>query len=176
MAGVGIGGVALMGGGMLFLWSAYHGASLTGSLRDLLAGKQPPAADANPISGSGSASPAGSDASGGGPVSGAYSHAQLEQLWNANGGQPAAANVAAAIALAESSGRPTATSANPDGGVNVGLWQLDTRGKGAGHTVAQLQDPATNARLAVLGSANGTDWSAWATYTSGAYRQYLGDN
>jgi hypothetical protein len=60
--------------------------------------------------------------------------------------------------------------------VNVGLWQLDTKGKGAGHSVAELQDPATNARLAVLGSANGTDWSAWATFGSGAYRQYLGDN
>jgi len=172
MAGVGLGGGALMGGGLVFLWSAYHGASVTGSLRDLLAGKQPSGSDTSPIGG-GQVSAGGG---GGGPVSGAYSHAQLEQLWNANGGQPAAANVAAAVALAESSGRAAVTSPNPDGGVNVGLWQLDTRGKGAGHSVAQLQDPATNARLTVLGSANGTDWSAWATFASGAYRQFLGDN
>lgn len=35
--------VAMMGGGLLFLWSGYHGAHVTGSLRDLLAGKQPAA-------------------------------------------------------------------------------------------------------------------------------------
>lgn len=40
--------VALMGGGAIFLWSAFHGASLTGSLRDLLQGKQPPGSDVNP--------------------------------------------------------------------------------------------------------------------------------
>jgi hypothetical protein len=102
-----------------------------------------------------------------------YSYAQLEGLWIANGGSRAVAPLAAAIALAESSGNAKVTSANPDGGVNVGLWQLDTKGKGAGHTVAQLQDPATNAALAVKGSRNGTDWSAWATFASGAYRRFM---
>lgn len=104
---------------------------------------------------------------------GTYTHSQLMTLWTTNGGDPRRADVAAAVAEAESSGRAGVTSANPDGGTNVGLWQLDTRGKGAGHTVAQLQDPGTNARLAVFGSANGTNWSAWATYASGAYRQFL---
>lgn len=170
MNGVGAGAVALMGGGLLFLWSSYHGASLTGSLRDLLAGKQPSGADTSPIGGG----PVSSGGGGGGPVQGHYSHAQLEQLWTANGGDPGRANVAAAIAQAESSGSASVTSANPDGGVNVGLWQLDTRGKGAGYTVAQLQNPNTNARLTVMGSANGSDWSAWATYSGGQYRQYLG--
>jgi hypothetical protein len=102
-----------------------------------------------------------------------YSYAQLEGLWIANGGNKAVAPIAAAIAEAESSGQSAVTSANPDGGVNVGLWQLDTKGKGAGHTVAQLQDPATNAALAVKGSSNGTDWSAWATYASGAYKRFM---
>jgi hypothetical protein len=98
------------------------------------------------------------------PVSGAYSHAQLEALWKSSGGDPATANKAAAIAQAESSGNPAVTSGNPDGGTNVGLWQLDTPGgKGAGHTIAELQDPATNARVAIMGSANGSNWSAWAT-------------
>jgi len=173
MNGPSIGALALMGGGLLFLWSGYHGAHVTGSLRDLLAGKQPPG-------GSGDLGISGGNVNnvnvtdGSGPSLGTYNHAQLEQLWTGNGGDPSTANVAAAVAMAESGGRAGVTSSNPDGGVNVGLWQLDTRGKGAGYTVAQLQNPQTNARLAVMGSANGTDWSAWATYGSGAYRQYLG--
>lgn len=100
-------------------------------------------------------------------------YAQLEGLWITNGGNKAVAPLAAAIAMAESSGRTDVTSANPDGGVNVGLWQLDTRGKGAGHTVADLQNPATNAAVAVQGSKDGTDWSAWATYASGAYKRFM---
>ena len=104
---------------------------------------------------------------------GIYSHAALETLWQSAGGPAAAADVAAAVAQAESGGNPDATSPNPDGGTNVGLWQLDTRGKGAGHTIAQLRNPGTNAALAVAGSSGGTDWSAWATYASGAYKAYL---
>lgn len=159
MSGVKTGGVALMAGGALFLWSGYHGASLTGSLRDLLGGKQPSGADTSPITGG----PASAAAGGPAPGSGSYSNAQLQQLWTANGGDPSRAATAACIAMHESGGSASATSSNPDGGINVGLWQLDTKGKGAGYTVAQLQNPATNARLAVMGSANGTDWSAWAT-------------
>jgi len=100
-------------------------------------------------------------------------YAQLEGLWINNGGNKAVAPLAAAIAMAESSGRTDVTSANPDGGINVGLWQLDTRGKGAGHTVADLQNPATNAAVTVQGSNDGTDWSAWATFASGAYRRFM---
>lgn len=100
-------------------------------------------------------------------------YAQLEGLWITNGGSKAVAPLAAAIAMAESSGRTDATSANPDGGVNVGLWQLDTKGKGAGHTVADLKDPATNAAVAVQGSNDGTDWSAWETFVTGAYKRFM---
>ena len=48
-------------------------------------------------------------------------YAQLEGLWIANGGNRAVAPLAAAIAEAESSGRTDVTSANPDGGINVGI-------------------------------------------------------
>lgn len=99
---------------------------------------------------------------------------QLEALWIKAGGPPATAPLAAAVAMAESSGRTAVTSANPDGGQNVGPWQLDTRGKGAGYTVAQLQDPATNAKITVAATNGGRDWSAWATFASGAYTQFLG--
>lgn len=97
----------------------------------------------------------------------------LISLWTSNGGDPSTANVAAAVALAESSGRPDATSPNPDGGTNVGLWQLDTRGVGSGYSVAQLSDPGTNARVTILGSGNGTRWGPWQTYDQGTYRQFL---
>ena len=98
---------------------------------------------------------------------------QIKSLWTGNGGSAGTAAVGAAIALAESSGRTKITSPNPDGGVNVGLWQLDTKGVGAGHSVAELQDPTTNARVTIMGSANGTKWGQWETYVNGKYREFL---
>ncbi len=104
-------------------------------------------------------------------VSGSYTLAELQALWTSQGGSPSTAFEAANVAMAESSGNPGATSANPDGGTNVGLWQLDTRGVGSGYSVAQLSDPATNARITVLATANGTNWSEWAdaVVTNGVY-------
>ena len=103
-----------------------------------------------------------------------YTYAQLEQLWINNGGSSATAPLAAAIAEAESSGNAAATSSNPDGGINVGLWQLDTPGGGgAGYTASQLANPNTNAAVAVKVSKNGSDWNTWATYVSGAYKAFL---
>lgn len=102
-----------------------------------------------------------------------FTYAQLMGLWIRNGGSRAKAPIAAAIAEAESSGRSWVTSPNPDGGTNVGPWQLDTNGKGAGYSVEQLQDPATNARVAVKASNDGNDWSAWETFADGAYKHFL---
>lgn len=102
-----------------------------------------------------------------------YTYAQLEGIWINAGGSTATAPLAAAIAMAESSGAAAVTSSNPDGGTNVGLWQLDTLGVGSGYSVAQLSDPATNAAVAVNGSANGTNWSDWETYVNGAYKAFL---
>src|ERR1700678_2465352 len=102
-----------------------------------------------------------------------YTYSQLEGLWINAGGSTATAPIAAAIAEAESAGQAAVTSANPDGGTNVGPWQLDTKGVGARYNVAQLQDPTLNAAVAVKGSANGTDWADWATYVSGAYKAFL---
>jgi predicted dienelactone hydrolase len=95
-------------------------------------------------------------------VKGTYSSLELQALWSSQGGAQNTSFEAAQIALAESSGNPLATSSNPDGGTNVGLWQLDTKGVGAGYTVAQLQDPATNARITIMHTANGTSWAQWA--------------
>jgi hypothetical protein len=116
---------------------------------------------------------AGGPAAAGVPGPGTLDRAGLESLWSANGGNPTVAGTAAAVALAESSGRTDATSTNPDGGTNVGLWQLDTRGVGSGYSIDQLKDPATNARVTVLGSLNGANWSAWQTFVEGTYRRFL---
>jgi hypothetical protein len=89
------------------------------------------------------------------------SDVQIIALWIMEGGSISSAPAALAHAKAESSGSTTVTSANPDGGTNVGLYQLDTNGVGAGHTVAQLQDPYLNAQLTVHGSANGSNWASW---------------
>jgi hypothetical protein len=105
-----------------------------------------------------------------------YTYAQLEGLWIANGGSRATAPIAAAIAEAESGGESTATSRNPDGGTNVGLWQLDTRGVGAGFSVAQLQSPSQNAQVARKGSNDGKNWGAWETFVTGAYKRFMSNS
>jgi hypothetical protein len=51
LRGISMPALLIGGGGLLFLWSGMHGASLTASLRDLVAGKQPPGTNVNPISG-----------------------------------------------------------------------------------------------------------------------------
>lgn len=93
-----------------------------------------------------------------------YSQAQLQSLWVMAGGSQASKQNAACHGIQESSGNPLVTSPNPDGGTNVGLWQLDTPGgEGAGYTVAELQNALTNARVTVARTRDGADWSAWAT-------------
>lgn len=101
--------------------------------------------------------------------SSSYSKAQLEGLWEQAGGSPADANTAAAVALAESSGNPSATNINTNGTTDRGLWQINSI-----HGTQSTYDPLANARAAVSISSGGSNWSPWVTFNSGAYRQYLG--
>jgi hypothetical protein len=94
---------------------------------------------------------------------GAYDQASLEALWEQAGGSPSTARNAACHGMQESSGIRDNSSPNPDGGTNYGLWQLDTRGVGAGYSAAQLDNPLTNAQITVKATNDGTDWSLWAT-------------
>lgn len=96
----------------------------------------------------------------------AYSFAQLEGLWIQAGGSRALAPVMAAIALAESRGNPDATGKAAG---EKGLWQINPKVWGSLATY----DPLGNARAAVHVEAS-QGLSAWTTYTSGAYRKYLG--
>lgn len=89
-----------------------------------------------------------------------YQPSELQSLWIRAGGSPAAAPMASAVALAESSGNPNAYSRTGD----VGLWQINA----AAHPGQATTDPLANARAAVAISANGTNWRPWCTAYSDA--------
>ena len=95
---------------------------------------------------------------------GAKDCSQLEALWEAAGGSPGAAFMAAEIAQAESSGQQYATNYNSNGTVDRGYWQINSS-----HGSLSTFDAYGNARSAVLISSNGTDWTPWTTYNTGAY-------
>lgn len=99
----------------------------------------------------------------GGTVGGTFTAAQIASLWTDKGGDPATAGFAAQVAMSESGGRAAVTSSNPDGGTNVGLYQLDTPGGvGGGHSIQELQDPGLNTQITILATKNGRDWSSWS--------------
>lgn len=164
-------GVAYTTAGLVLAWSGLKNEKIGDTLKSILRGQNPQGTPGSPpvfgvASGAGATTAAtfpgpGSEGSPG--PGGFYDQAQLEQLWTSNGGSASAARNAACHAMQESSGNPQAESSNPDGGTNVGLWQLDTKGKGAGWSVAQLMDPATNCRITIMATRNGRDWSAWST-------------
>ena len=184
--------VTIMVAGAYLVWFAVHywrsdTAWPTDPIKAVLQGKALPEPDystyqqaatqlvtASP-SGTGTPTAGEPNAPGTSGLAGKYvlSYNQVKQLWTTAGGSQQTAAIAAAIAYAESSGIEGATSSNPDGGTNVGLWQLDTKGVGAGYTVEQLKDPDTNARITVLKTANGTNWNAWETWHTGAYKKFL---
>jgi LysM repeat protein len=97
---------------------------------------------------------------GGGGAYGTLGCSGLERLWEAAGGSPAHAFIAAEIAMAESGGNQYAHSPTND----FGYWQIN----GSNGALATY-DAFGNARAAIILSQNGTNWSPWTTYTSGAY-------
>jgi hypothetical protein len=87
---------------------------------------------------------------------------QLEQLWDAAGGNPSSAFLAAEVATAESSGQQYAYLADSNGTADMGYWQINTS-----HGSLATYDPYGNARAAVIISGNGTNWWPWVTYDNG---------
>ena len=114
------------------------------------------------------------------------SHSQLEQLWVLAGGSQATADTAAAIAQAESGGNtnailntaypnlpgyhPPGSGASPE--YSVGLWQINELAHPT-YTTAALLGQVGNANAAVRIANGGASFSAWSTYKSGAYKNYL---
>ena len=90
-------------------------------------------------------------------------YSQLEQLWIQAGGSPTLAPYAAATAIVESGGDPTAY--NSSGA--TGLWQIEYPGSDVlGYSSAQLDNPLDNAKAAVALSKNTmagllSNWTAY---------------
>ena len=108
------------------------------------------------------ASAAAMSATGGG---GSLSCSGLEALWESAGGSPGTAFIAAEIARAESGGQQYATDTDGNGSTDRGYWQVNSI-----HGALSTYDPAGNARTAVELSGDGTNWSPWVTYQTGAYQ------
>ena len=96
-----------------------------------------------------------------GPLSGTLGCSGLEALWKAAGGAPGSAFIAAEIAMAESGGDQYAHSPTND----FGYWQIN-----GAHGAMATYDPMGNAKAAIAISGNGTNWTPWTTYVTGAYR------
>lgn len=101
-----------------------------------------------------------------------YTFEQLKSLWTMYGGPPEVANVAAAIALAESGGRSDATNtSNSNGSIDRGLWQINSV-----HGADSSYDIATNVRAAVRLYKSKNNFSDWTVFKSGAYKKFLNGN
>lgn len=91
-----------------------------------------------------------------------------------------AAQIASAVAMAESGGNTRAHNPIPPDN-SYGLWQInmlgslgpDRRKKLGISSNSQLFDPGVNARAMAMISSNGSDWQPWSTYTNGAYKKYM---
>jgi len=94
-------------------------------------------------------------------LSGTLGCTQLEELWETAGGAQTEAFTAAEIAMAESSGNQYALSPDDD----MGYWQIDE----PAHPTLATYDPMGNAKAAIIISDDGSDWTPWTTYNTGAY-------
>jgi Lysozyme like domain len=114
-----------------------------------------------------------------------FSHDDLVSLWESAGGPAGAADIAAAIALAESNGcryahagpsddRPAdqCTFNETDGENSYGLWQVNIEAH-PGYDGQALYGASYNAAAAVAISDNGFDFTPWSTFTNGAFQKFL---
>lgn len=113
----------------------------------------------------------------------ALTMAQVYAYARQAGFSPDTAVIATAIAMAESGNNPKARGdiglETSYWGPSVGLEQIRTiksqTGSGSDRDIARLDDdPLQNMIAAYDISAHGKDFSPWTTYTSGKYRQFLG--
>lgn len=93
---------------------------------------------------------------------------QLKMLAQEAGFNQADSIIAAAVALAESAGIPSATG--PVG--ERGLWQIYPAAHPDLAAKYNLYDPLQNAEAA-FAVFQEQGWHAWTTYTNGAYKQFL---
>lgn len=89
--------------------------------------------------------------------------------------------VAYAVAMAESGGKPTAHNDDEStGDDSYGLFQINMLGAMGPERRKlyglkkndELLDPLTNARVAFAISESGTNWKPWSMYTNGGYKKF----
>lgn len=111
------------------------------------------------------------------------STSEIYQAARGAGLSVAAATIATAIALAESSGDDQVlgdtTIQTSEWGPSVGLWQIRTRkdqwGTGGDRDLLALRGNVARQAEAMRNiSAGGTNWAPWTVYTRGTYNQFLG--
>lgn len=105
---------------------------------------------------------------------GLWGNSELGALWARHGGRNK--RVAAAIAMAESGGRPSIVqSGMPPGLTGWGLWQITpTSGIWQNARFGNLLNAENNARAAVyLYKQAGSSFRPWSAYNSGAYTRFL---
>jgi hypothetical protein len=98
--------------------------------------------------------------------------------WIKEGGSPKVANIAAAIAEAESDLDPTIVqTGQPAEDTGWGLWQITpTSGISQNGQFGDLLNPANNAKAAVyLYKQAGNSFSPWVTYQDGSYKGFVGN-
>lgn len=170
--------LVILGTGMYLAWFGVHYWRSdtkwpTDPVKSVLQGKPVPGqsaaapvsaeltADIRAYSG-GASTPGGTPPNSHAASANSYTQSGVAQLWTSLGGDSSTAGFAAQVAMAESGGSTTVTSSNPDGGTNVGLFQLDTNGVGAGHTVQELQDAQVNTQITIMATGNGHNWAQWS--------------
>lgn len=99
-----------------------------------------------------------------------YDLAGLRQIASAAGLAYTELNIAAAIAMAESSGRPNAVSLTGD----YGLWQINLR-SWPQFSKEELLTVAGNARAMMVVARSARSWDHWVTFKNGKYKDYLSD-
>lgn len=97
-------------------------------------------------------------------------------LWMQGGGPQAVAQIAGAIAMAESGGRDIVQQGQPYATTGWGRWQITPGNSVPSVAVDQgLLIPINNARAAVVKyQGAGGRFTPWTTYTSGKYQQFMG--
>lgn len=86
---------------------------------------------------------------------------------------PSPAEVATAIALAESSGNPVATHKNSNGTTDYGLWQINSVHADL-LSKYEWSDPSQNATMAFqVYQAAGGKFTPWSTFTGGQWLLHL---
>lgn len=109
----------------------------------------------------------------------------LREQWRVEGGPAASADLAAAIAFAESGGcqyalagpidiRPvkTCTWNQTHGENSCGYWQINLWAHPS-YRAPAIFGVEENTRAAIAISSHGSDFGAWTTYVHGAYKPYL---